>query len=104
VIVYGADVMDRIFLGSQITMLSADCYSVGYSAREPVGPGFGPRLVRGQVIPRLQNTRRLSDTVAHLGLRPRRVGQIGSCRILLWSGLVVNRRGGCRTPYLADVC
>ena len=37
--------------------------------------GFGPRLVRGQVSPCLQNTRRLSDVVAHLGLQPRRVGQ-----------------------------
>jgi hypothetical protein len=24
----------------------ADCYSAGFSARERVGPGFGPRLVR----------------------------------------------------------
>jgi hypothetical protein len=33
-----------------------------------VGPGFGPHLVRGQVIPCLQNRPRLSDVVAHLGL------------------------------------
>jgi len=31
--------------------------------------GLGPRLVHGHVIPCLQNTRGLSDTVAHLGLR-----------------------------------
>jgi hypothetical protein len=45
----------------------ADCYSVGYSARERVGPGPGPRLARSQVIPCLQSSAKVSRTVSGLG-------------------------------------
>jgi hypothetical protein len=44
----------------------------------------------------LQNTRGLSDTVAHLGLRFKESARIGSRRILLWSGLVVSRRSAAK--------
>jgi hypothetical protein len=57
-------------------------------------------LTGGQAVPRLQNTRGLSHTVAHLGLRLQGIGQDRLAPDPVVVGLGGQPSQRCRAPYL----